>query len=131
VSLSNGQVISNSESPVSHSQASIPPASSLKVTLYWQAKGAIYSDYTTFLHLRDSANQTVAQKDQPPAAGAYPTSLWDQGEVIVDEIILPLDQVAPGEYRPVVGLYEYGSGTRLPVPGSPANEITLPPVRVE
>jgi hypothetical protein len=131
LNLSESQIILNGESPVSHSQAAIPSAPSLKLTLYWQAEAAIQSDYTTFLHLRDGANQTVAQKDQPPAAGAYPTSLWDKGEVIVDEIILPLDQVTPGEYQLVVGLYDYGSGARLPVPGIPANEVMLQPIRVE
>ncbi len=103
---------------------------SLNITLYWQAEAGLTTDYTTFLHLRNAANQTVAQKDAPPAAGRYPTSLWDKGEIIVDEITLPLDRLPAGEYTPVVGLYKFASGARLPVPGNPANEITLEPVQI-
>ncbi|MCG3210503.1 MAG: hypothetical protein FOGNACKC_04134 [Anaerolineae bacterium] len=98
---------------------------SLTLTLYWRADSTPAADYTTFLHLRNAAGETVAQKDQPPAAGRYPTSLWDTGEVVVDELVLPLDQLPPGEYTPVVGLYELSSGARLATPGQPANEIAL------
>jgi hypothetical protein len=107
------------------------PVSSLKVTLYWQVRGDPGLDYTTFLHLRNDANETVAQKDSPPAGGRYPTSLWEAGEIIVDEIILPLNQVAPGNYTPVVGLYELASGNRLLTPGLPANEVALQPIHIE
>jgi hypothetical protein len=99
--------------------------SNLKLVLYWRAETGLHTDYTTFLHLRNIGNETVAQKDSPPAGGRYPTSLWDAGEIVVDEIILPLDQVPPGLYTPVIGLYEFGTGTRLPVPGIPANEVVL------
>ncbi len=108
-----------------------PDTVNLKLRLYWQANAPLPVDYTTFFHLRDAANQNIAQKDQPPAAGRYPTSLWSSGEVIVDEIILPLADVPPGEYAPVVGLYNFATGERLPVPGNPANEIALQPLQLE
>jgi hypothetical protein len=103
----------------------------LKTTLYWQAEAVPVADYTTFLHVRDPANQNVAQKDQPPANGQYPTSLWDTGEIIIDEINLPLAGLAPGQYSLVVGLYDFASGTRLPLAetaaaataGAPAGQI--------
>jgi hypothetical protein len=101
------------------------------LTLFWQANAAPAADVTTFLHLRDAANQNVAQKDAPPAGGRYPTSLWDAGEVSVDDITLPLDGVPPGRYTPVIGLYEPVSGGRLSTPGNPANEFALEPVIVE
>jgi hypothetical protein len=132
--------LQNSESPISPSfdfaqdkSSQLPnvPTSHLQLILYWQAETEIQTDYTTFLHLRSSANEQVAQKDSPPAAGRYPTSLWSPGEVIADEIILPLDQLAPGEYTAVVGLYEPATGARLAVPGHPANEVPLPPIRLE
>jgi len=106
-------------------------AANLELTLYWQAKTALQTDYTTFLHLRNAANETVAQKDSPPAAGRYPTSLWDAGEVIADEITLSLEGIPPGEYTPVVGLYEFTTGVRLPVPAVPTNEVSLHPIRLK
>lgn len=103
----------------------------LSLTLYWRADVIPAADYTTFLHLRNAANQTVAQKDGPPAAGRYPTSLWDTGEIIVDEISLPLTgDIPPGRYTPVIGLYNFATNERLVTPGNPANEIDLEPVEL-
>jgi hypothetical protein len=101
------------------------PGPNLRLTLYWQANDDITSDYTTFLHLRNEANEIAGQKDSRPASGQYPTSLWSAGEVIIDEIVLPLDQVSSGRYRLVVGLYELETGNRLTVEGVPANEVEL------
>ena len=103
----------------------------LKLVLYWRAEADLQTDYTTFLHLRDATNETVAQKDSPPATGRYPTSLWNSGEIIVDEIILSLAEIPPGQYTPVVGLYEAPAGPRLTTPGTPANEVALEPIQVE
>jgi 4-amino-4-deoxy-L-arabinose transferase-like glycosyltransferase len=97
----------------------------LKLTLYWQAKASPDREYTTFLHLRDSAGQNVTQKDSPPAGGLYPTTLWDAGEIIVDVITLPVSNVPPGDYGLVVGLYDYNTGARLAVDGDPGGELKL------
>ncbi len=100
--------------------------SNLKLTLYWRADSAIDVDYTTFLHLRDQRNRIVAQKDNPPAGGRYPTSLWEVGEVIVDEITVPLNGQLPlGQYTPVIGLYDFATGDRVPAAGLPENELRL------
>jgi 4-amino-4-deoxy-L-arabinose transferase-like glycosyltransferase len=96
------------------------------LTLYWQTESPLNIDYTTFVHLRDALGQTVAQQDQPPLNGAYPTSLWDPGEIIADEILLPLpDELPGGGYQIVIGLYDPDTGQRLTVPGNPANEVKL------
>jgi hypothetical protein len=102
----------------------------LTITLYWRADVQPSADYTVFVHLRNAAQETVRQKDSPPAGGRYPTGLWDNGEIIADEISLPLDQVPAGRYTPVVGLYNFATGDRLAVPGHPANEILLEPVDI-
>ncbi len=102
----------------------------INLKFYWRAERIPAADYTVFLHLRNDANENVAQKDSPPAAGRYPTSLWDAGEIIVDDLTLPVADVPPGEYTPVVGLYNFVDGLRLSVPGIPANEVALPPVQI-
>jgi hypothetical protein len=48
----------------------------------------------------------------------------------VDEITLPLDGVPPGQYTPVVGLYNFVTGDRLLTPNHPANELALEPVQI-
>ncbi|MBN1219056.1 MAG: hypothetical protein JXM69_09010 [Anaerolineae bacterium] len=98
----------------------------LKLTLYWQVESPLSVDYTTFIHLRNRAGEIIAQQDQPPLRGAYPTSLWETGEIIADEISLPLPDPLPQDgYEVVVGLYDFYTGQRLTVPGNPANEVKL------
>lgn len=93
----------------------------LHVTLYWRCEAPLPTDYTTFVHIRDIAGQAtgqpgtiVAQMDRPPADGAYPTSVWDPGEIIRDSVQIPIPlQVSPGEYEIIVGLYDFQTGSRL------------------
>lgn len=103
----------------------------LSIVLYWRSESPLPLDYTTFVHLRNEAGQTVAQKDQPPLNGAYPTSLWDPGEIIADKLELPLPaDLLPGSYTLVIGWYDLKSGARLPVPGHPDNSLTLQSVEL-
>jgi hypothetical protein len=96
------------------------------LTLYWRSESPLTIDYTTFVHIRNEAGETVAQRDQPPLNGVYPSSLWDPGEIIADDITLSLpSDLPPGAYRLVVGLYDLNTGARLAVPGRPDNELTL------
>jgi hypothetical protein len=103
-----------------------PLTDTLQLTLYWRCESPPLLDYTTFIHLRNAAGETVAQKDQPPLNGVYPTSLWDPGEIIADPITIPLPSGLPeGTYQLVVGLYDLHTGQRLTVPGNAANELKL------
>jgi hypothetical protein len=94
-------------------------ADALNVTLYWRCDARLPADYTTFVHVRDVGGQPgaiVAQMDRPPADGAYPTSLWEPGEIIRDAVRVPTPaQVPPGEYEIIVGLYNRETNSRLPV----------------
>jgi hypothetical protein len=60
--------------------------------------------------------------DRPPLGGDYPTSYWEPGEVIQDNLIVPLssredseDKLLPGELWLRIGLYRSDDGLRLPV----------------
>jgi hypothetical protein len=82
--------------------------------------------------VRNAAGETVAQQDQPPLDGAYPTSLWDPDEIIADTIEVPLPADLPaGEYDLVVGLYDFNTGVRLTVPGSSDNSLMLGTIEVK
>lgn len=106
------------------------PSGSLHLTLYWQALTAPATDYTVFAHVRNPAGETVAQKDSPPVGGAYPTSLWDAGEIIKDEVTVPLENVIGGKYDVVVGMYDFQTGLRLAVPENLNGEIILAKITV-
>lgn len=91
--------------------------STLRLTTYWQALTRLSQDYTIFVHVLDDAGQLIAQHDSPPQGGRYPTSIWNAGEIVVDEVtlILPPD-TAPAQIA--VGLYQLDTLERLPVVGS-------------
>lgn len=84
------------------------------VTLRWYAAEAVPTDYTVFLHLRNSDGSLVAQADGPPLDGWYPTSWWAAGEWVSDEHLFPIPNgTPPGTYQLVTGLYDPLSGQRL------------------
>lgn len=88
----------------------------LYLKLYWQALSKMDKDYTAFIHLTDKEGRILAQGDSQPRGGAYPTSLWDKGEVIKDEHELTLPEDGPtGEYQIAVGMYLLETMQRLPI----------------
>jgi 4-amino-4-deoxy-L-arabinose transferase-like glycosyltransferase len=110
----------------------------LTLTLYWQALRPIELSYHVFNHLTGPQGEVVAQKDGVPRQGAYPTNLWQTGEVVIDTYQVTVDPAAaPGQYKLETGLYRLESLKRLPVTDaagqSPAgdrlllSEITLLP----
>ncbi len=93
-----------------------PEADALRLTLYWQVERTVDRDYTVFAQLLDESGQVVTQQDAQPQGGAYPTSIWDEGEVVADEHLLPLPgDLPPGDYRLQVGMYLLDTLERLPV----------------
>ena len=94
-----------------------------ELTLFWQADTIPQTDYTVFVHILNSQGNLVAQADSPPAAGTYPTSLWDSGEIIKDQRLLPA--LSPGDYTLSVGLYRPDTFERLPVANQPDGVVTL------
>ena len=59
------------------------PAAALASTLYWQAEGASDVPYAVSVQLLDETGVLRAQHDQQPGGGAFPTTSWVQGEVLV------------------------------------------------
>jgi len=86
----------------------------LGLVLYWQSLALFDRDYTVFVHALDASGKTIAQADQQPQGGNYPTSLWEPGEQIRDDYVLALP---PGDYRIEIGLYRADTGERVPVSG--------------
>ncbi len=97
------------------------PGDPIRVTLYWQAEQLMETNYSVFVHLLNEAGQIQSQHDSWPRGGAYPTSWWEPGAVVVDTVVLALDPDTPaGTYRLVTGMYD-STGTRLPVTGADAD----------
>ncbi len=104
--------------------------SSLDFTLAWRTDQPLPRDYTIFAQLLDMNHNLVIGFDRPPLDGAYPTSTWLSGQTILDRRTIPLDGVAPGAYRLIVGLYDSATQQRLVTP-SGADFVQLTTVTIE
>lgn len=105
----------------------------LRLELHFQKVGRIDGDYTLFTHLLSAEGVFVAGTDGEPQFGAAPTSLWGDGEGVVDRrgILIPGD-IPPGEYQIEVGFYR--DGQRLEVNtfnGEAADSVIIGQVVVE
>lgn len=88
-----------------------------QLTLFWKGLQPL-RDYKVFVHLRDHNDQTVAQADHIPSEElvALPTSTWRVTEVVPDVTYLTVpSDIASGEYRLMVGMYDPETLERLPV----------------
>ncbi len=108
------------------------PGDTLHVTLTWQATRPFDRDLKLFLHLLDGSGQFLDQAD--PLAGAragpegadYPTSRWDPGQLILDEVSVTIPQdAAPGPYSLAFGLYDGDTLERLPVVGREDGQVVF------
>jgi hypothetical protein len=98
------------------SPEAVQPGQSLDLTLYWQTRREMTKDYTVFTHLVAADGRIVAQQDNQPVEGRYPTSIWDTGEIVVDQYHLSIAPDAPGgEYHLEVGMYLLSTLERLKV----------------
>jgi hypothetical protein len=90
---------------------------SVTLTVYYRSERATSADYTRFVHVFSAEQGMAGQADSPPQQGLNPTWSWQPGEVIVDQIVVPLaPAAAPGTYTIRLGLYDPAAeGARLTV----------------
>lgn len=92
------------------------PGEEVRLLVHWQADATLQEDYTVFVHILNDSGEIASQKDTMPVDGGLPTSQWTVGPLIDDLHTIPLPQDLPaGEYRVVIGLYNWQTGDRLPV----------------
>jgi len=94
---------------------------SLTLRPYWRAPQIPADNYSLFIHLLPADSpQPVAQYDGTPASERRLPLTWnDPDEILigVDAVLtLPAD-LPPGDYRLVLGLYNFVTGARLPLAG--------------
>ena len=89
----------------------------MNLSLKWISQARPDRDLTVFVHVVDAQGTILAQKDQPPLAGDYPTSAWEPGEVVLDHIDVPLpdDWIWSQAHGIEIGLYDPTTGERLSV----------------
>jgi hypothetical protein len=113
--VAGGRLVALDGRPQTASQ-DVPP-DEVRIQLLWQAAQPMSRDYTVFVHLVDPAAGIVAQLDAQPFDGDYPTSVWQQGELLTDTLVVQLPrELQPGEYTIMVGLYDAGTASQSRLP---------------
>jgi glyoxylase-like metal-dependent hydrolase (beta-lactamase superfamily II) len=102
----------------------LAPGESLPVQLRWRVTQPVARDLTLFVHLTNGDGEIVSQYDALPAGGRWPTTVWQAGDLLAEEVIvtLPAD-LSPGEYSLRVGLYD--AAGRLPLANGSADNWLL------
>ncbi|MEM4723701.1 MAG: hypothetical protein QXP01_01660 [Candidatus Hadarchaeum sp.] len=112
----------------------VRPGDILQLTLFWEAITPMNERYKVFTHVIDSYGHLVGQRDAEPGGGAKITTIWKEGERIVDNYgVLILPATPPGEYTIEIGMYHLKTGQRLPVieDGQKVNDhVLLQSVRI-
>jgi hypothetical protein len=113
------------------------PGDSLPLTLFWRAESDLDEDYFVLLQLRAEDGTGWTLHRERSAGGSYPTTLWEQGEVVREQLDARIPADAPsGRYALMAGLADAGSGeevglaslAELTVEGRPRT-FKVPPIQ--
>lgn len=85
------------------------PGDIVPITLFWQTDRSLDKRYKIFLHLVNDRGNIVAQRDSEPGGGLALTTIWEPGEIQIDNhgLFLPFG-LEPGRYTLLIGLYDLG-----------------------
>lgn len=84
-----------------------------RIELAWGTTAMLQSDYTVSVQWLDAEGKLLAQVDQEPESGQYPSSTWQPGGLVRDTYTLPADAAS---WRRVIVLLYGRDGTRLRLP---------------
>jgi 4-amino-4-deoxy-L-arabinose transferase-like glycosyltransferase len=100
------------------------PGDNLKITLYWQAIGAISEDFSFFIRVYAPDGRVAGQIDSLPGRGAFATSTLAPGITYSDVYSIHLDPLAiAGVGRVAVGVYNAETASFLPAVDGQGNRI--------
>lgn len=84
----------------------------LPLTLYWQIQAQPAAVWMPFVHVEDQWRYRWGQSEQ----AAYPSAQWAQGEIVVQQISVPLREgMPPGRYRLRVGVFDAETQAQLAI----------------
>lgn len=83
----------------------------LELAFYWQSPEPLSESYTLFIHIiNPETGEIVAQNDAVPRSWTYPTNIWEPGEIVRDEVQIPIGGLPEGDYEIWLGWYHSVSG---------------------
>jgi len=105
----------------------IEAGETLTVTLVWQGKEEMEQSYRVYVHVLGPTGEVLVQSDGEPAGWRRPTTGWAVGEVVKDERVLSIPRdAAGGAYEIVTGMYDLGTGERLPLSDGSTSVLVTP-----
>lgn len=107
----------------------IPSDDGLNVDLLWGVENQLNRDYQVLVHFTPLDDvQPLSNGDGPPVNGRLTTSEWIPDEVVPDSHFVPINDIAPGTYRVVVGFYILETFERLR--GETGDSLTIAHVQI-
>jgi len=102
----------------------LEPGEEGSITLFWQrmSEQPLDTAFKGFVHVaEDESDQArIAQHDEMPMRSQFPTTCWQQNQIVADVMPLPVNAEAQaGEYPVFVGLYDPLTNERTPTFASP------------
>jgi len=87
------------------------PGGTVQVVLYWESLAPMDRNWSTFVHLEDSAGLLAGQRDTYPGLGLIATLDIEPGYRWADRYVIPVDDYAytPETLTVRIGLYDYAS----------------------
>lgn len=107
--LGDLELIGSTEMP-----ARLRPGEEFELGLYWQASIQPQEDVDVVWQLRDASGHAIVLAAGPPVGGAYPTSKWQAGEILLDwhTLTVPRDW-SPGKAQLTVELRRASDGSQM------------------
>lgn len=92
----------------------ISPGDVVPVELLWQATAAAGEPLVVVVQLLAAGDRLMANLEEQPLQGRYPTQNWTAAELVRDRHALQVPKDAPaGTYRLIVGVYRAADRTRF------------------
>ena len=93
----------------------------LRLTLWWQGLKPASQNWTEFFHLTPAADSLtlLGQADRALTGGADPPTLWDEGELVEEQIEIGANEINAGRYAVWMGLYSPATLERMVITASP------------
>lgn len=108
--------------------ASILENGQVQLTLLWEALvDRPDFDATVFVHILDADGTLIAQQDQRPWGGQYPTQIWDGKELVQTDYVFDVQGQALDSLSVQAGMYTYPDLMRLAVSqgGKPVEDSVI------
>jgi mannosyltransferase len=107
------------------------PGDVLQARLDWLTDESLETRYKVFLQLLNRDGVLVAQRDSEPGGGLTLTTTWTPGETVQDNhgLLLP-DNLTPGEYQLIVGLYDLDNPSARLTVDDDENYLPLATIRI-